>query len=41
METIGLLGCMVYVFTVGYYIVDRFDKWLMSIKRVEDGVWEF
>ncbi len=41
METAGLLGCMIYIFTVGYYIADRIDKWMMSVRKVEDGVWEF
>ena len=41
METAGLLGGMIYIFAVGYYIADRIDKWMLSVRKVEDGVWEF
>jgi len=36
MITIGLLGCLIYIFIVGYYIAARTDKWLMSMKKGRD-----
>ena len=41
METIGLLSCMIYIFSVGYYIAERIDKWMMSVKKIGHGKREF